>query len=164
MERTYIRFDCLKRVRVKATHDASDPLSAPGVILDTNIFVAAGFNPRSRSAWLIEWVRTKQLPMVWHSLTRKETRSIVNKIPPLSWEAVAALFCPEWEYCGELVVDAYSYISDSEDRKFAALCDATGVPLITNDRALLADARVGSLPILTPKDFVETSPIDTPSP
>ena len=102
----------------------------------------------------------QQLPMVWHVLTRAETQLIINKIPPLSWEDVASLFVPEWEYRGELAVDAYPYISDVEDRKFAALCDVTGVPTITNDRRLLEDARVGALPIVTPKDFVETSNLD----
>ncbi|MEL7475867.1 MAG: PIN domain-containing protein, partial [Cyanobacteria bacterium J06555_12] len=124
--------------------------------LDTNVFVAAGFNRRSRSAQLVEQVRTHQLQMVWHQLTRKETQFIVGKIPPLSWEAIADLFEPAEEYEGELILDAYDYISDSEDRKFAALCHATQAPLVTMDRGLLAARDVDSLPILSPHEYVLT--------
>ncbi|MEM9567342.1 MAG: PIN domain-containing protein [Cyanobacteria bacterium P01_E01_bin.34] len=127
------------------------------IILDTNVFVAAGFNRRSRSAQLVERVRTHQLQMVWHPLTRKETQFIVGKIPPLSWEAISNLFEPEGEYIGELVLESYDYIADSEDRKFAALCHATQTPLVTMDRGLLAARDVDSLPILSPHEFFQAS-------
>ena len=91
--------------------------------------------------------------MVWHQLTRKETQFIVSKIPPLSWEAIAELFQPVGEYSGELTPDAYDYISDTEDRKFAALCDVTQTPLITMDRVLLAARDVDSLLIMSPHEF-----------
>ena len=34
-------------------------------MLDTNVFVAAGFNPGSHSAWLVEAVRDGRLRMIW---------------------------------------------------------------------------------------------------
>ena len=119
------------------------------------MFVAAGFNRRSRSARLVELVREHRLHMVWHQRTRKETQFIVGKIPPLSWEAIADLFHPDSEYKGELPLDAYDYISDAEDRKFAALCHITQTPLITMDRELLAARDVQSLPIVSPHEYLE---------
>ena len=128
-------------------------MSEQRIILDTNVFVAAGFNRRSRSAQLVEQVRAHRVQMVWHQLTRKETHYIVDKIPPLSWEAIVHLFSPPGEYAGELDVEAYHYIADTEDRKFAALCSATNTPLITMDRGLLAAREIESLPIFSPHEF-----------
>ena len=42
------------------------------VVLDTNVFVAAGFNRGSHSAWLVEAVRDGRLRMVWDNATRAE--------------------------------------------------------------------------------------------
>ncbi len=123
------------------------------VILDTNIFVAAGFKRQSQSAQLLQQVRDRQLQMVWHQLTRQETKYIINKIPPLSWGAVEELFCPQWEYTDPLDLDAFQFVEDLQDRKFAALCHASGIPLITMDRGLLGAADTGALPIMNPKDF-----------
>jgi predicted nucleic acid-binding protein len=48
----------------------ADP--APHVVLDTNVFVGAGFNPRSHSALLLDAVRDGRLRMVWDDATHKE--------------------------------------------------------------------------------------------
>jgi uncharacterized protein len=42
----------------------------PRVVLDTNVFVGAGFNPRSHSALLLDAVRDGRLRMVWDDAIR----------------------------------------------------------------------------------------------
>src|SRR6266536_2887956 len=49
---------------------------APGeVVLDMNVFVAAGFNPGSHSARIVEAVRNGRLRMVWDNATQAENQA-----------------------------------------------------------------------------------------
>ncbi len=114
------------------------------VILDTNVFVAALFNPRSYSSQLIRQVRDGRLQMVWDPLTRTETEYVIRKIPPLHWEAVADLFDGSCCYHGSTDPGAFSYVLDPADRKFAALAQATGAILITMDQDLLGSRDPGT--------------------
>ncbi len=123
------------------------------VILDTNVFVAAGFNRESASAHIVEQVRAGHLRMVWNDQTRAETQRILNRIPPLSWSGVAGLFREEDRYEGETSPRKFNYIPDAGDRKFAALAEASGALLITNDAHLLDNRERAGLPVLTPEEY-----------
>jgi predicted nucleic acid-binding protein len=124
------------------------------VILDTNVFVGAGFNPRSHSARLVDAVRRGELRMLWNDATRQETERILRQIPRLSWEQFAPLFRAEDRFEGETHPDQFDYVPDPADRKFAALADATGAPLVTSDHDLLQGRERARTPILTPSEFV----------
>jgi uncharacterized protein len=121
------------------------------VVLDSNVFVAAGFNPQSSSAQLVAWVHARRLRLMWHASTLEETRYQLKKIPPLSWEPFAALFAGRNEFEGELAVERYDFIADEDDRKFAALAEAVDAVLVTNDDHLLAVAAQVSVPVLAPR-------------
>src|SRR3954468_18645034 len=92
-----------------------------GVVLDTNVFVAAGFNPKSASARILAAVRAGRLRLIWNEPTRRETEMILRRIPRLDWEKVADLFQPEGEFTGPVTPEAFAFITDPDDRKFAAL-------------------------------------------
>jgi predicted nucleic acid-binding protein len=130
-------------------------VTAAAVILDTNVFVAAGFNPRSSSARVLEEVRSGRLRMVWNEQTRHETQYILTKIPRLSWNSVAELFRAEDRYAGDTDLAKFDDISDADDRKYAALADAAGVVLLTNDDDLLSIRDRAKLDILTPREYCE---------
>jgi predicted nucleic acid-binding protein len=133
----------------------SDHPHAPdAVILDTNVFVGAGFNPASHSARLIDAIRAGRLRMVWNDATRSEIEHVLRQIPPLSWERVAGLFGEEDRFQGETHPEQFAYVPDPADRKFAALADASGVPLVTSDHDLLQGRALATVPILTPGEFV----------
>ncbi len=124
------------------------------MILDTNVFVAAGFNRRSYAARIIDEIRNGRLHLVWDEATFRETKRILEKIPPLSWSAFSDLFTEEGRYDGPLDLSRFVYIPDPEDRKFAALAAATGATLISQDDHLLAvRGRDGALRILTSREF-----------
>ncbi len=123
------------------------------IILDTNVFVAAGFNRHSSSAAILQAVETGELCMVWTQRTRSETRMILEKIPPLSWQKVASLFTAEHEYTGELVPERYAQVADDDDRKFAALAVAVGGVLVTNDDDLLSVREQLPVQVLSPGAF-----------
>jgi predicted nucleic acid-binding protein len=126
----------------------------PGaVILDTNVFVAAGFNPRSASARIVEQVRSGRLRMIWNDSTRRETQHVLSKIPHLSWSSVADLFREDARYAGEIAPGKFDYIQDPDDRKFAALSEAAGVVLITSDDHLLSHRDRTGLKVFTPREF-----------
>jgi predicted nucleic acid-binding protein len=124
------------------------------VVLDSNVFVAAGFNQGSSSAHLLAWVRASKVQMVWHDLTLAETRYQVEKIPPLAWPPLAGLFAPSNQVKGDLALVAYDFIEDRADRKFAALAEQANAILVTNDHHLLSAAPRLSVPVLTPRQAV----------
>lgn len=129
------------------------PQTAPVVILDTNVFVAAGFKPQSASARILEQVRSGWLRMIWNEQTRRETQYILEKIPPLSWDCVAELFRSEDQHHDEIDPGRFDYIPDPDDWKYAALATATRAVLLTNDDDLLSNRDRARLEILTPREY-----------
>jgi len=123
------------------------------VVLDTNVFVAAGFNPGSHSARLIEAVRDGRLRMIWDDATHAETEHIMRQIPRLSWARIADLFRSENRFGGLTHPEQFGFVPDPADRKFAALADAAGVPLVTSDAGLLNAGGQMAVPVLKPNEF-----------
>jgi predicted nucleic acid-binding protein len=128
-------------------------MSPPAVVLDTNVFVAAGFNRRSASAKIVEAVKQGRLRMVWNDATRREIERIMHKIPPLRAHPVGQLFRPEDRFTGATHPEQFAYIPDPDDRKFAALAHAAGATLISNDEHLLGYRDRMDLTVLTPGAF-----------
>jgi uncharacterized protein len=123
------------------------------VILDTNVFVAAGFKPHSTAARIVAAVRAGRLAMVWSEATRRETQTILEKIPRLSWTSAAGLFLLPHRAAQPSVETGWEAIPDPADRKFAALCQATSAVLVTSDSDLLDCRALLGLPIATPSEF-----------
>ena len=98
-----------------------------GVVIDTNVFVAAGFNTRSASARIFAAIREGRFRLIWNKPTRRETETILRRIPRLNWKRVADLFQPEGEFTGPVDPDAFTVIADRDDRKFYE--DALRMPL-----------------------------------
>ena len=124
------------------------------LVLDTNVFVGAGFNPHSSSARLVEAIRDGRLRMIWNQATRDETAHILRQIPRLSWDAFAPLFRQADRFPAETHPEQFGYVPDPADRKFAALAHAARVTLVTSDRGLLQASSRAEIPILTPAEFV----------
>ncbi len=131
----------------------------PQVVLDTNVFVGAGFNPRSHSALLLNAVRDGRLRMVWDDATHEEIEHVLRRIPRMSWGAVAELFREEDRFDGETHPHKFGYVPDPTDRKFAALAASANVPLVTSDRGLLNARGQAPFPILKPSEFARS--VDT---
>jgi predicted nucleic acid-binding protein len=126
----------------------------PAVVIDTNLFVAAGFNPASDAARVLAAIRAGGLRLVWNASTRRETESIVGKIPPLAGTDLSDLSRPNGRYDGPTRPDAFASVPDPDDRKFAALAAATGAVLLTRDRHLLDGRPHSEVVVLTPGEFV----------
>ena len=129
----------------------------PAVVVDTNLFVAAGFNPTSHAARVLAAIRAGTLWQVWDEPTRRETEHVVRKIPPLAGTDLSGLFRPEDRYDGPTDPDRFGSVPDPADRKFAALAAATGAVLLTRDRHLLAGRPHPGVEILTPNEFLRPS-------
>ena len=110
-------------------------------ILDTNIFVGGGFNRRSASARLLRAAADGDLQVIWCEATRAETQRILTKIPPLSWTVVADFFRPDGEWTAPLDLAAVDFVTDPDDRLFAALSVQAGVPVVSADDDLLTHVR-----------------------
>src|SRR5437588_6909220 len=124
------------------------------VVLDTNVFVAAGFNPASHSARLVEAVRDGRLRLVWDDATHTEIEHVMRQIPRLSWTRIANLFRSEDRFGGSTHPEAFGLVPDPADRKFAALADAVQAPLVTSDAGLLNAGGQMAVPVLKPSEFV----------
>lgn len=126
------------------------------IVVDTNVFVAAGFNPRSSSARILRAVEDGRIDMVWSADTRRETQRMIEQIPRLSWQQFSGLFQEALEYRETLDYSVYQFVEDPDDRKFAALGEATNSAIVTNDSHLLAHQQRLAPPVMTPGEFVET--------
>jgi predicted nucleic acid-binding protein len=125
------------------------------VVLDTNVFVAAGFNAQSHSARILEAAEQGSLEHVWDSGTRGEVQAVLRQIPPLAWERWAALFREEDRFGGTTHPERFDYVADPDDRKFIALACAASATLVTSDEHLLVHRESVGISILTPGEFWE---------
>ena len=132
-----------------------------GIVIDTNVFVASGFNPRSASARVLAAVRQGRFQLIWNKPTQRETEMILRRILRLDWERVAILFRPEGEFTGPVDPAAFVLVRDRDDRKVAALCAAAKRSLVTNDNHLLADRDIIGIDALTPCAFLAREGEDT---
>jgi len=133
-----------------------------GVVIDTNVFVAAGFNARSASARILAAIRDGRLQLVWNEPTRREAEFVLRRIPLLGWGEFGDLFRPEGEFTGRVDLHDFVFIEDPDDRKFAALSAAAKVPLVTNDHHLLAHRNLIGFDVQTPRAFLARAG-ETPS-
>lgn len=131
----------------------------PCLVIDTNIFVAAGFRSESASHRIISAVGDRDLQLVWNEATRAETMNVVDTIPPLDASRFAPLFADSGRYDGPTFPERFGEVSDDTDRKFAALAAATGVCLVSNDDDLLGPRRRLPIAVLRPSEFLEVSPL-----
>jgi predicted nucleic acid-binding protein len=131
---------------------AGDQMRHSAAVLDTNVFVAAGFKPGSASARIRDAVQHGRLRILWDDTTRAEIEFILRRIPPLRDFAVSDLFRLEDRFAGTTDPAAFADIPDPDDRKFAALAHAAGVPLVTSDAHLLRPQHA-DLDVLTPGAF-----------
>lgn len=129
-------------------------MDAVRMVIDTNVFVGAGFKREGYSAKMLERIREGTWHLIWNDKTRRETERIVRKIPVLANEVLNDVFREEDRYEGALDEKPFEFITDREDRKFAALAVAADAPLITNDDHLLAWKNRLPVPVLTPADFM----------
>jgi predicted nucleic acid-binding protein len=131
--------------------DTPEPL----IVLDTNIFVAAGFNPRSASAQILNAMKGGRLRMAWNDATRREIERILRQISPLRAFPLAGLFRPPDRFTGPVDPKRFDFIPDPDDRKFAALAHAAGAALISNDEHLLGYRDQMDVAVLTPGEFLK---------
>ena len=90
---TSSRSDLAPSARVLGPLTRTDKiLKMEGIVIDTNVFVAAGFNPRSASARVLAAVRNERFHLIWNQSTRREIEMILRRIPRFNWEEVANLF------------------------------------------------------------------------
>ncbi len=129
-------------------------MSGPAIVLDTNVFVAAAFRPGSASRRLVEAVRRGELRLVWDDATRRETETVLGRIPVISADDMVELFREEHRFRGATDSAAFAAVPDPEDRKFAALAAAAGATLVSMDRALLGAAGAAGFTALPPGAFL----------
>ena len=127
----------------------------PPVVVDTNVFIAAAFKPRSASGLVVEAICLGVVRLVWSDATRRETESLLRKIPPISWEAVADLFQEANRRSSDIDPGAFSSVPDEEDRKFAALAASNQAILVSLDQHLLGAGLDDTCAVCTPSDLLD---------
>lgn len=130
-------------------------MSNTAAVLDTNVFVAAGFNEDSHSAALMRAASNRKLLLMWDEDTLRETQAVLERIPPLDWGDFEDLFRPEYLVPESQLRRQFIEIPDRGDRKFASLADRAAVPLITNDDHLLAVRDSLDIAVMTPRQATQ---------
>src|SRR5437879_2786017 len=77
----------------------------------------------------------------------------MRQIPRLSWTRIGDLFRSEDRFGGSTHPEAFGFVPDPADRKFAALADAVQAPLVTSDAGLLNAGGQMAVPVLKPSEF-----------
>lgn len=126
------------------------------VVIDTNVFVAAAFDPRSNAARVLAEVREGRLVLVWDAATRRETEHVLRRIPRLDPADASALFSRGEEWTGSRAADV-SAIADPDDRKFAALAAGSGAVLVSSDQHLLGVRDILPATVETPAELLRRS-------
>lgn len=141
--------------RLIAALSLADTGASPlmNIVLDTNVIVAAGFAKDSDAAAIVEAVRNDRFTLIWDKATERETRRIVEQIPPLAWGDFTGLYREANRYTGDLSTDRFTAVEGPLDRHFAALAEATDSVLVTNDDDLLGVREQFELTIDTPGEF-----------
>jgi putative PIN family toxin of toxin-antitoxin system len=123
------------------------------VVLDTNVLVAAAYNPGSASRRVIEACLSGELTPVLSPALRREYDFILARAAPGRpyLERLQALL----ESAEVVVPDQEPRVvpDDPDDDKLVAAALAAGAALITNDAHLLAVAGHGGLRVLRPADL-----------
>lgn len=122
------------------------------IILDTNLLVAAMFNPRSAAARIVALVLEGKVDLLWHARLRDEacliTGRIQRAVPRVSID-LDRLFLDE--HCVREMPDLRGISADPDDDKFIACAVAGQAELIvSNDRDLLDLDSYQNIPIVTP--------------
>jgi predicted nucleic acid-binding protein len=91
--------------------------------------------------------------MIWNGATRREIERIMRQIPPLRAHGVSDLFRSEHRYAAPTHRERFAFIPHPDDRKFAALAQAAGATLVSNDDHLLNHRDRIDVPVLTPGEF-----------
>ncbi|WP_029007329.1 PIN domain-containing protein [Azospirillum halopraeferens] len=133
-------------------------MDACRLVVDTNVFVAAGFKPHSAAAAVLAAVRDGRARLVWDAPTQAETRAVLTRIPRLDWDAVRPLFRPEDAFPDPTDPASFTVVEDPGDRKFAALAAAAGAVLVTNDADLLSCRDAIGVRVLTPREALADLP------
>jgi predicted nucleic acid-binding protein len=112
------------------------------VVIDSSVVIAGLFRPQSDSGRILQRLRDRSLQLVWDEATCRETRRLVQRIPPIDWEAVAELYRPEhrWDTSGQHPPGspgAFERVCDPDDRKFARLAWESQAILLSLDAHLL---------------------------
>ena len=71
----------------------------------------------------------------------------------MSWTQIADLFGAENRFGGSTHPEAYAFVPDPADRKFAALADAAYATLVTSDAGLLSIRARLAVRVLKPSEF-----------
>ena len=116
--------------------------------------VAAAFRPSGAAATILARARAGELLVMWNEATRRESERIIRRIPPIAKSTVLDVFTTSGEFTGDIDVDAFDFIIDPDDRKFAALACAAQAALVTQDAHLLSARALLACPVMTPRALV----------
>jgi Predicted nucleic acid-binding protein, contains PIN domain len=133
---------------------AAAPRQATRLVLDTNILVAAAFCPTGAAGTILARARTGEMQIIWNEATRRETERIVRRIPPIAKSTVLDVFTTAGEFAADTDVEAFEFIVDPDDRKFAALACAAHATLVSLDAHLLNVRALLACPVMTPGALV----------
>lgn len=125
------------------------------VVVDTNLFIAAFYNPNSASAQIINMIARRDLIFVWSEAIQTEILMMLEKAqvkPKFINKIKNKVLRPE--HMVEPAIKVKEVREDPDDNKFleAALAGDADY-IISNDQHLLRLGKFHDIPILMPTNF-----------
>ncbi|MDE0056738.1 MAG: putative toxin-antitoxin system toxin component, PIN family [Defluviicoccus sp.] len=135
-------------------------MTAPRVVLDTNVLLSALLFPAHSLAWLRHaWQSGSIRPLASRATTEELIRVLAHPKFALTEddrEHLLGDYLPRCEAIAVLSFSGIPHCPDPFDRPFPALALAAEADaLVTGDKGLLARAGSSAVPILTPVEFRE---------
>jgi len=130
-------------------------LSNLKIVADTNLWVAARYNPKSYSAKILNMVGEGRLALLWSKETKRELDRIMAnvKAPSDYLDAVERLHSSGIDVGFTEKLDVIE--EDPEDNKILACAKAGGADfIVSNDVHLLSVKAFDGMKIVTPKEFM----------
>lgn len=125
------------------------------VVVDTNLFVAANYNPNSASAQIVNMIARRDLIFIWSEPIAKEIRKMLDNAQvkdKFKKKVESKMLRPE--HCVEPHVRVKEVKEDPDDNKFLEAALEGGADyIITSDQHLLRLGSFQDIPIFTPSNF-----------
>lgn len=129
----------------------------PRVVLDTNMIIAARYNPRSASNKIIDMCIKYELIAVCSEKTRNENLNILSRVrPSKEYLMKIRLFFSKSVYIPAPTTKVDICSDYSDNKYFETAIDSGAKYIITNDKHLLEHDGYYGIRVMRPADFLKS--------
>ncbi|MFH1978722.1 MAG: putative toxin-antitoxin system toxin component, PIN family [Candidatus Aenigmatarchaeota archaeon] len=128
----------------------------PKIVIDTNLIIAARYNPKSASSKVIDLCIEHRLLALYSEKTRNENLNILLKVQPSNEYLIKIrLFFSKSIYIPDPTTRVNICSDYSDNKYFETAIDAGAQYIISNDKHLLEHDGYYGVRVMRPSDFLK---------